>query len=361
MSMRQTRRASALAGSELGRSSVSDLMMIASASPTSTPVPETRSAVKRRREAAVDSGASKPRALDVYSCWGGSTHFALEEGFEVTGSIDKDEIASKAHELIFPDIPHKMTDVRELEMEDIGDDLDLLMAWIPCSGTSDNSARFGHSKLGFDHDATGSAVRLFQILTEMSGNYRVGRGKKPMKPPKCVVIENPSGMLRAPAEKGDANGSFFRRAVEYFGETMRASSKCDGLGYSHLEWLVLHSDVIVYHSPRAYVVAVRQDVAENIQHQGYVILDTLRTRLNASERRNRGRQPGCYYCVPSSGERAMAGRVGRMTSKPQGPFVVLQDKHGIGCGVLRLTVRAAVTMQGLPYKNVPRGYVFERF
>ena len=307
----------------------------------------TRGAVKRRREPAVDSGARKPRALDVYSCWGGSTHFALEEGFEVIGSIDNDATASEAHQRIFPSVAHNMCDVRELKMEDIGDDLDLLMAWIPCSGTSDNSARFGHPKLGFDHDATGSSKRLFQLLTEMSGNYRKGQ-EKPMKPPKFVLIENPRSMLRAPANEEGSNGGFFRSLVDFFVETRRLAAKFDGLGYSHLEWLVLHSDVAVYHSPRAYVVAVRQDVAENIQHQGLVVLNTLRARLAASEQRQRGQQPGCYYCVTSSGERARAGGVGRMTSKQKGPFVVLQDKHGVGCGVFRFSVHAAAELHGLP-------------
>lgn len=347
--MRQTRSASALTGSELGPSSGSLLpAMVTSPTPSPTPVPETRSAVKRRREAAVDSGARKPRALDVYSCWGGSTHFALEEGFDVIRSIDNDEIASRAHELLFPNVEHKVSDVHELEMEDIGDDLDLLMAWIPCSGTSMNSARFGHDRLGFGHAATGSAKRLFKILAEMSSNAHVGRGKKPMKPPKFVVIENPRAMLSAPACEGGCNASFFHDLVRRFSETMKLAATNDGVGYSHLEWLVLHSDVGVYHSPRAYVVAVRQDVADNIQREGLVILDQLCSRLAKAEEKKRGKAPGIYYCVPLSGEKARADGVGRMTSKTHGPFVVLQDKDGVGCGVLRLTIHAAVTMHGLP-------------
>ena len=310
-------------------------------SPT-MPVPETDITPSEDRSTTIARQVHRDptlpwRAVDLFCNWGAATHFATRTGFRVVSAFDNCHDAMVAHSKIFMhSCKNREMDVNDMTKEDLEPDLDLLLNYIPCSGSSRQSVRFGLKRKGTDADDTNAGLHVFKLLQEME------------VPPKFILIENPEGILDCPAAtdgRMDLPGDYFRMIKGCFFEV--AAYRDDEYGYSHLEWATLHSDVRVYSSPRVYIVAVRNDVWAKIAAGGLVFKERLAPfHATADSVRRGGRggvdEPNDAFVYSQDGEKA-SNRFNRMLSKGKGPVVVLP-----GEGAFRLASGAAVELHGLP-------------
>ena len=167
------------------------------------------------------------RAVDLFCNWGAATHFATRTGFRVVSAFDNCHDAMVAHSKIFMhSCKNREMDVNDMTKEDLEPDLDLLLNYIPCSGSSRQSVRFGLKRKGTDADDTNAGLHVFKLLQEME------------VPPKFILIENPEGILDCPAAtdgRMDLPGDYFRMIKGCFFEV--AAYRDDEYGYSHYEVL----------------------------------------------------------------------------------------------------------------------------
>ena len=308
----------------------------------SLPVPETDITPSEDRSTTIARQAmcdpTLPwKAVDLFCNWGAATHFASVTGFKVVSAFDNSHDAMVAHSKIFMHgCKHREMDVKSMTKGDLEPDLDLLLNYIPCSGSSKQSMRFGLKRKGTDATDTNAGVHVFKLLHEME------------VPPKFILIENPEGILDCPAatdRRMDLPGDYFRLIKGAFFDV--GAHRDDHYGYSHLEWATLHSDVRVYSSPRVYIVAVRNDVSAKIAAGGLVFKERL-APFHASSVRRGGKggedEPNDAFVYSQDGEKA-SNRFNRMLSKGKGPVVVLP-----GEGAFRLSAGAAVQLHGLPHQ-----------